>query len=368
MLPRMSASRTVGTITRARGRAVDVALAQGVDLGVGEQLDVQGATLGVIARLDERALRCVAVTGAPFEGQEVAYGGRAWTKAIDARATNQLAEALTPERASYRDVLETGLKPIDFLCPLRAGGSLVLLGGPSVAKTLLPTELAMRLGQQSAQQIHVPLASPLPSSLRELRKQCVQEGLSPFDQINDVELLWMPMSDAADPGYASGSAGSAFDSVVYLSASSAVRGLYPCVDPVHSGSRALREGWVDREHVETHRAYLRALARYRELTSDLLFWELLAHGARAAAGARWTEVETSALHRASSSDAQLMHRVRKIERYLTQPFHCATPFTGLPGAAVPRGETVRTVAAILRGDFDHVDAQALYMKNAVAPH
>jgi hypothetical protein len=207
-------SRTVGTITRARGRAIDVSLAPGEDLGVGQQLEARGSSLGVVARLSERALRCVAITGAPTEGEPVAFSGRVWSKPLDASAMNQLAEALTPHAASYGEALETGIKAIDFLCPLRPRGSVVLLGGQSVGKVLLPTELTMRLGQQAAQQIHVPFVSPLPSPLPEVRKQCMDEGLAALDQINAIELYWMPLSAAADPGYANGSASTAFDAVV----------------------------------------------------------------------------------------------------------------------------------------------------------
>lgn len=360
----MAEARAVGRVRHVRSRVALVGLEPGADVQVGERLDAAGrdAPLGVMSRLSDLEVLCV-VLGAPVSvGETMASAGREWTAELDARAMVAVAEALRPEAGT--EILETGIKAIDFLAPLTARGSLVLLGGQT-SKSVLATELVQLLRAEGTQQIHVPQCKPLPKPLPELRKLMVAEGMPAHDRTGRIDVVWSRLAPAADPGFALDEAPKVFDATVYLSVGAAARGLYPPVDATRSSSRALRERRVDREHLDVHATYLREHERVTELTRHVGFWELLAQGARAAA-ARWQqEIDRTAIERASSEDARRIQRVRKVERFLTQPFACAAPFTGMPGVTVPRAETVRTVAAILRGELDGTDAGALTMKGRV---
>jgi F-type H+-transporting ATPase subunit beta len=181
-----------------------------------------------------------------------------------------------------------------------------------------------------------------------------------------VTLAWVPTSSASDPGGPEAAVAGSFHAALLLSPGLTVRGIYPAVDGLRATSTALAAADVGGDHVEVWRRYREALGRTRELMADVAFWELVALKSRRA-NERFQAFEADRLARLAAGDRQLVTRVRKVERYFTQPFHIAEPFTGMPGQTVSRHETVRTVAAILDGRFDHVPDQALTYKGSVQP-
>jgi F-type H+-transporting ATPase subunit beta len=130
------------------------------------------------------------------------------------------------------------------------------------------------------------------------------------------------------------------DSALHLSRRLAKQGLYPPIDPQTSRSRMLEEGRVGRDHLDTAEAIRRILVQYEAFQPTL---------------------EATGIDALSPADQTWVSRARKIERFLTQPFFVAEPYTGIPGKSVPIAETIRGCKAILAGQYDDLPEQAFYM-------
>ena len=120
--------------------------------------------------------------------------------------------------------------------------------------------------------------------------------------------------------------------------------IYPAVDPLDSTSRMLDPRIVGDEHVWVAREVQRILQRYKEL-QDI--------------------IAILGMEELSEEDKLVVHRARRIQRFLSQPFHVTVQFTGLPGKYVPREETVRGFKEIIEGKWDHLPEQAFYMVGTI---
>ena len=129
-----------------------------------------------------------------------------------------------------------------------------------------------------------------------------------------------------------------------LERSIAELGIYPAVDPLASTSRALAPEIVGQEHYETARGVQRVLQRYKDL-QDI--------------------IAILGMDELSPEDKLTVHRARKIQRFLSQPFHVAEVFTGSKGQYVPIAETVRGFKEILDGKHDEVPESNFYMKGGI---
>jgi F-type H+-transporting ATPase subunit beta len=134
------------------------------------------------------------------------------------------------------------------------------------------------------------------------------------------------------------------DSTVVLSRDIAAKGIYPAVDPLDSTSRQLDPLLVGAEHYETARGVQTVLQRYKEL-KDI--------------------IAILGMDELSEEDKQIVDRARKIERFLSQPFHVAEVFTGAPGKYVSLKDTIAGFSAILSGEYDHLPEQAFYMVGTI---
>jgi F-type H+-transporting ATPase subunit beta len=134
------------------------------------------------------------------------------------------------------------------------------------------------------------------------------------------------------------------DSTVVLSRDIAAKGIYPAVDPLDSTSRQLDPLIIGVEHYEVARGVPNVLQRYKEL-KDI--------------------IAILGMDELSEEDKQVVFRARKIERFLSQPFHVAEVFTGSPGKYVPLKETIRGFKGILAGEYDHLPEQAFYMVGSI---
>ena len=119
----------------------------------------------------------------------------------------------------------------------------------------------------------------------------------------------------------------------------AEQGIYPAVDPLESTSRVLEADIVGREHYETARRVQETLQKYSEL-QDI--------------------IAILGMDELSESDKQTVYRARKVQRFLSQPFHVAEKFTGVPGVYVPVAETIKGFKAILDGEMDDYPEAAFY--------
>ncbi len=160
--------------------------------------------------------------------------------------------------------------------------------------------------------------------------------------ITSVQAIYVPADDITDPAPATTFAH--LDATVVLSRRIAELGLYPAVDPLDSSSKILDPAVVGREHYEVARGVQEVLQRYRDL-QDI--------------------IAILGIEELSPEDKLVVHRARRIQRFLSQPFHVAERFTGRPGRYVPLEETIRGFKEILEGKLDDVPEQAFLMAGTI---
>ena len=155
--------------------------------------------------------------------------------------------------------------------------------------------------------------------------------------ITSVQAVYVPADDLTDPAPATTFAH--LDATTVLSRKIAEKGIYPAVDPLESNSRNLEEDVVGKEHYEVARHVQEYLQKYKEL-QDI--------------------IAILGMEELSEEDKTTVYRARKIEKFLSQPFHVAEMFTGLKGVYVPVQETVKGFKAIISGEVDDVPEQAFF--------
>jgi F-type H+-transporting ATPase subunit beta len=155
--------------------------------------------------------------------------------------------------------------------------------------------------------------------------------------VTSVQAVYVPADDLTDPAPATTFAH--LDATTVLSRKIVEQGIYPAVDPLESSSRILEADVVGKEHYETALAVQRMLQKYKEL-QDI--------------------IAILGMEELSESDKQTVYRARKVQRFLSQPFHVAENFTGIPGKYVPLKETIRGFQAIINGDADKYPENAFF--------
>ncbi len=160
--------------------------------------------------------------------------------------------------------------------------------------------------------------------------------------ITSVQAIYVPADDLTDPAPATSFAH--LDATTTLSRSIAELGIYPAVDPLDSTSRSLDPRIVGEEHYATAREVQRILQTYKSL-QDI--------------------IAILGMDELSEEDKLIVARARKIQRFLSQPFHVAEVFTGFPGVFVPVADTIRSFKAIAAGEYDHLPEGAFYMVGTI---
>jgi len=333
------------------------------------------------------------------------------------------------DQVTSDQVLETGIKVLDLICPFARGGKLGLFGGAGVGKTVILTELinnvasghggysvfagvgertregndllgeleesgvidktAMVFGQmneppgarqrialtgltiaehfrdQSGQDVLFfvdnifrfilagaevsALLGRMPSAVGyqptlATEMGALQERITTTKDgsITSVQAIYVPADDYTDPGVVTAFAH--LDGRIVLERSLADQGLYPAVDPLASSSRILDPRVVGDDHYGVTQRVQEVLQRYRDLR------EIIA---------------ILGIDELSDEDKLVVARARKIQFFLTQPFHVAEVFTGTPGAYVKVEDTVRGFKGLVEGDYDDVPEQAFYMVGTI---
>jgi F-type H+-transporting ATPase subunit beta len=160
--------------------------------------------------------------------------------------------------------------------------------------------------------------------------------------ITSVQAVYVPADDLTDPAPATTFAH--LDATTVLSRTIAAKGIYPAVDPLDSSSRILEPLVVGEEHYSIASEVQRVLQRYKDL-QDI--------------------IAILGMDELSEEDKQTVARARKIEKFLSQPFHVAEQFTGTPGIYVKTEDTVRSFAEILAGKCDELPEQAFYLQGSI---
>ncbi|AHG74484.1 ATP synthase subunit beta [Mannheimia sp. USDA-ARS-USMARC-1261] len=202
--------------------------------------------------------------------------------------------------------------------------------------TLAGTEVSALLGRMPSAVGYQPTLAEEMGVLQE-RITSTKTG-----SITSVQAVYVPADDLTDPSPATTFAH--LDSTVVLSRNIASLGIYPAVDPLDSTSRQLDPLVVGEEHYNVARGVQGTLQRYKEL-KDI--------------------IAILGMDELSEDDKRLVARARKIERFLSQPFHVAEVFNSVPGKFVPLKETIRGFKGILEGEYDHIPEQAFYMAGSI---
>jgi F-type H+-transporting ATPase subunit beta len=160
--------------------------------------------------------------------------------------------------------------------------------------------------------------------------------------ITSFQAIYVPADDLTDPAPATTFAH--LDSTIVLERRIAELGIYPAVDSLASTSNALDPAIVGEEHFQTARGVQGVLQRYNDL-QDI--------------------IAILGIDELSPEDKQIVFRARKIQKFLSQPFHVAEVFTGFPGAYVRVEDTIKGFKMILDGELDHVPENDFYMKGGI---
>ena len=328
------------------------------------------------------------------------------------------------EQETSAEILETGIKVIDLLCPYAKGGKIGLFGGAGVGKTVLMQELihniaiehggrsvvagvgertregndmyyemknsgvlkntVLTYGQMNESpgaRMRVALSAlTMAEYFRDVEHQDVLlfiDNIFRFTQagsevsallgrmpsavgyqptlatemgelqeriastrkgsVTSVQAVYVPADDLTDPAPATTFAH--LDATTVLSRKIVEQGIYPAVDPLESSSRILEADIVGQEHYETARKVQEMLQKYKEL-QDI--------------------IAILGMEELSEEDKLTVNRARKIQRFLSQPFHVAENFTGIPGKYVPLKDTIRGFQAIINGEADAYPEAAFF--------
>ncbi|USE81748.1 F0F1 ATP synthase subunit beta [Cupriavidus gilardii] len=347
--------------------------------------------------------------------------------ADEVRAIHQKAPQFD-ELSPSVDLLETGIKVIDLVCPFAKGGKVGLFGGAGVGKTVNMMELINNIAKQHSGlsvfagvgertregndfyhemkdsnvldkvamvfgQMNEPpgnrlrvaltgltmaerfrdegrdilffvdniyrytlagtevsaLLGRMPSAVgyqptlaEEMGKLQERITSTKTGSITSIQAVYVPADDLTDPSPATTFLH--LDSTVVLSRDIAALGIYPAVDPLDSTSRQLDPQIVGTEHYEVARRVQQTLQRYKELRDIIAIL---------------------GMDELSPEDKLAVARARKIQRFLSQPFHVAEVFTGSPGKYVPLKETIRGFKMLVDGECDHLPEQAFYMVGSI---
>ncbi len=446
------AKNNTGTVCQVMGPVVDVRFDSGslppIYNALTMNINERSLTVEVAQHIGDKTARCIAMasTDGLTRGTVVTDTGAAISVPVGevtlGRIFNVLGEAVdnipAPENAerwnihrepptydelsTSTEILETGIKVIDLICPFSKGGKIGLFGGAGVGKTVLIMELINNIakehgglsvftgvGERTREgndlynemkqsgvinntslvygQMNEPPGARMRVALSGLtmaeyfRDEKNQDVLLFIDNIfrftqagsevsallgrmpsavgyqptlatemgtlqeritstkkgsiTSIQAVYVPADDLTDPAPATTFAH--LDATTVLSRSIASQGIYPAVDPLESTSRILSADILGKEHYEVAREVQRILQRYNELMDIIAIM---------------------GMDELSDDDKLLVSRARKIQRFLSQPFHVSEKFIGIPGTYVPLSETIRGFKEIIEGKHDDLPESA----------
>ena len=266
-------------------------------------------------------------------GERSREGNDLWNEMKESGVINKTAlvfgQMNEPPGARMR-VAETGLTMAEYFRDVEHQD--VLLFIDNIFRFIQAgSEVSSLLGRMPSADGYQPTLATDVGELQE-RIASTQNG-----SITSVQAVYVPADDLTDPAPATTFAH--LDATTVLSRKIAEKGIYPAVDPLESNSRNLEEDVVGAEHYEVARRVQEYLQKYKEL-QDI--------------------IAILGMEELSEEDKTTVYRARKIEKFLSQPFHVAEMFTGLKGVYVPVEETVKGFKKIIDGEADDVPEQAFF--------
>ena len=317
------------------------------ELAVSDEARKRSVTIQVMQRSGGGIVRGVA--NSPIEplprGATVLSSRRRSRTSIDQVQFDRLVPLLTAAATDGRqsnEIVETGIKVIDVMCPIRAGGSVAIAGEYGTGNTVVMEEIVRRISKNK-HPVTLFVLIPPPSEIwppsldenRSLAEELKNEGYSE-GTIGAVQTFFLTGVDG--PWTAETLAALApVDAVVQLARAMILRKIYPGVDVLTTRSRLLDENLIDAAEVEIARRAREAIASLRAAEQDP---EL-------------------------APDPVLLERARKLQAYFAQPFFVAEPFTKRTGSYVSRAEALRGCREILDGLHDDLPAEAFYFTGSM---
>ena len=355
---------SIGTILRVRGPVIEVRFDASAKLDLFDALAAVGADDLPVERVkvshrfgDGRAL-CL-VTGRSAErlapgtsvlntGSDQVAGLRFPVPTVASHDLVAAVNAIVPEqKLEDTSIFETGVKAIDLLCPIAAGGSIAQIGVSGVGRLVLLEELR-HLSRAVAAPLHV-FGLVAPNDMGNYRHWPEEGALR--DRAEHLYVYWVLAQQGTDPKF---EALRVFDSVHYCSPLLAVQGLYPAIDPQHSSSALLTTAIVGAEHVELAVRARDLLIEAKQQFCPRLAIELWACSARSSAARVAREYQPEF----SGRDAVRLSRARKLQFFLTQPFFTAAQDTGWKGCSVSLQDTLDGCRSIMDGEVDELPIDA----------
>ena len=264
-------------------------------------------------------------------GERSREGNDLWTEMKESGVLDKTAlvfgQMNEPPGARMR-VAETGLTMAEYFRDEQHQNVLLFIDN-IFRFTQAGSEVSALLGRMPSAVGYQPTLATEMGALQE-RITSTREG-----SVTSVQAIYVPADDLTDPAPATTFAH--LDATTVLSRSIAELGIYPAVDPLDSTSRILEPGTVGKKHYKTAQAVQQVLEKYREL-QDI--------------------IAVLGMDELSSEDKKTVARAHRIQRFLSQPFHVAEVYTGLPGCYVSLKETIRSFEAILGGECDSLPEQA----------
>ena len=423
----------MGVVAQVMGPVVDVRFESGQLPGINNALTIPNGnktlTVEVAQHIGDNTVRCIAMSstdglmrGTPVTDTEAGISvpvgectlGRIFNvlgDAVDNQPNPEGCERWNIHRpapdyadlATTTEVLETGIKVIDLICPYSKGGKIGLFGGAGVGKTVLIMELINNIAKEHGGrsvftgvggQMNEPPGARMRVALSGLTMAeyfrdtlgedvllfidnifrftqagsevsallgrmpsavgyqptlanemgALQERITSTKRgsITSVQAVYVPADDLTDPAPATTFAH--LDATTVLARSIASKGIYPAVDPLESTSRILSPEIVGAEHYRVAREVQRILQRYNELMDIIAIM---------------------GMDELSDDDKLLVQRARKIQNFLSQPFHVAENFNGFKGIYVPVSETIRSFAEIIDGKHDDLPESAFLFVGSI---
>ena len=339
--------------------------------GLHRDMEVTATGAGIQVPVGEKTLgRLFNVLGDTIDGGESLEKEQHWVIHRDPPTFE--------EQSPVVEILETGIKVIDLLAPYAKGGKIGLFGGAGVGKTVLifgqmnePPGSRMRVAEtgltmaeyfrdeehqnvllfidnifrfvQAGSEVSA-LLGRMPSAVgyqptlaNEMGELQERIASTKNGSVTSVQAVYVPADDLTDPAPATTFAH--LDATTVLSRKIVEQGIYPAVDPLESSSRILEADVVGEEHYRVARKVQEILQKYKEL-QDI--------------------IAILGMEELSEDDKLTVFRARKIQRFLSQPFHVAETFTGVPGKYVPLAETIRGFKAIVDGEMDEYPEWAFF--------
>ncbi len=270
-------------------------------------------------------------------GERTREGNDFYHEMADSKVLDKVAMVFGQMNEPPGNRLRVALTGLTMAEAFRDEGRDILLFVDNIYRyTLAGTEVSALLGRMPSAVGYQPTLAEEMGKLQE-RIASTKTG-----SITSIQAVYVPADDLTDPSPAT--TFGHLDATVVLSRDIAALGIYPAVDPLDSTSRQVDPNIIGEEHYNTARKVQETLQRYKELRDIIAIL---------------------GMDELAPEDKMTVMRARKIQNFLSQPFHVAEVFTGAPGKYVPLKETIRGFKMIVEGQCDELPEQAFYMVGTI---